>query len=124
VMLAGAGAWGLGLTLFGAMSNAWAGLGCLVFAGAADTVTVVSRSTVVQLNTPDPLLGRVVAAEQVVGQAGPALGNLRAGLVASWTSPAAALVSGGLTCMAVVALVALTTPQLRNTAASAIGTPD
>src|SRR6185436_9931032 len=80
VMLAGSAAWGLALTLFGLTTNPWLGLGFLALAGAADTVSVVSRSTVVQLHTPDELLGRVAAAEQIVGQAGPDLGNLRAGL--------------------------------------------
>ncbi|MGW4486437.1 MFS transporter [Amycolatopsis sp. NPDC004368] len=110
VMLAGAGAWGLALTLFGLTASAWAGLGFLVLAGAADTVSVVSRSTVVQLNTPDELLGRVAAAEQIVGQAGPNLGNLRAGLVAAPTSALVALVSGGLLCVAAVAGVAASRP--------------
>ena len=55
------------------------------------------------------------AAEQIVGQAGPDLGNMRAGLVADATSGAAAAVSGGLLCLAAVAAVAATTPPLRTT---------
>ncbi|MEV4598866.1 MFS transporter [Amycolatopsis sp. NPDC049253] len=114
VMLVGSAAWGLSLTLFGLTTNPWLGLGFLALAGAADTVSVVSRSTVVQLHTPDELLGRVAAAEQIVGQAGPDLGNLRAGLVAAPTSALASLVSGGLLCVAAVAAVAVTTPSLRR----------
>ncbi|MET7996364.1 MFS transporter [Amycolatopsis sp. NPDC005232] len=114
VMLVGSAAWGLALTLFGLTTDPWLGLGFLALAGAADTVSVVSRSTVVQLHTPDALLGRVAAAEQIVGQAGPDLGNLRAGLVAAPTSALASLVSGGLLCMAAVAAVAVTTPSLRR----------
>ncbi|MCX4637469.1 MFS transporter [Streptomyces platensis] len=112
-MLAGSATWGAALALFGLSADPWAGFAFLALAGAADTVSVVSRSTLVQLHTPDELLGRVSAAEQIVGQAGPDLGNLRGGLVADATSGTTALVSGGLLCIGAVALVGTTTPGLR-----------
>ncbi|MCC3767385.1 MFS transporter [Streptomyces sp. UNOC14_S4] len=114
VMLGGSAVWGLALALFGLVSQPWAGLACLALAGAADTVSVVSRSAIVQLHTPKELLGRVGAAEQIAGQAGPDLGNLRGGLLADATSGAVALVSGGLLCAGAVALVAAGTPALRG----------
>lgn len=117
VMLAGSGTWGAALVLFGLSPGRWTGLACLVLAGAADTVAVVSRSTVVQVHTPPALLGRVSAAEQIVGQAGPDVGNLRAGLVADATSGAASLVSGGVLCLAAVAAIAAATTGLRTSAA-------
>jgi MFS family permease len=118
VMLGGSAAWGASLTLFGISTDPWAGLAFLVAAGAADTVSVVSRSTVVQLYTPQELLGRVSAAEQIVGQAGPDIGNMRGGLVAAATSGAAALVSGGLLCLGAVAVVGATTADLRGSSAT------
>lgn len=123
VMLCGSITWGAALALFGMSPNPWVGLGFLVVAGAADTVAVVSRSTIVQLHTPNELLGRVVAAEQIVGQAGPNVGNMRAGLVAGLTSGPVALVSGGLLCVAAVALVGAGTPELRGVAAPAVEEP-
>ncbi|MBD0844100.1 MFS transporter [Streptomyces sp. TRM68416] len=114
VMLCGAAVWGGALALFGLTTSAWAGLGLLVVAGAADSVSVLSRTTIVQTRTPDALLGRVTAAELVVGQAGPHLGNLRGGLVAGWTSGATALITGGLLCLLAVAYVAVSTPELRR----------
>ena len=113
VMLAGSATWGVALTLFGLAPNRWGGLAFLVLAGAADTVAVVSRSTIVQLHTPNDLLGRVAAAEQIVGQAGPDVGNMRGGLVAGATSGVTALASGGLLCVAAVALIGAATPGLR-----------
>ncbi|MFI1991874.1 MFS transporter [Actinoplanes sp. NPDC020271] len=109
VMVGASTVWGLALALFGLVTQPWLGLGCLVLAGAADTVAVVSRATVVQLHTPDALMGRVAAAEQIVGQAGPDLGNLRAGLVAGAFSGPVALVSGGVLCVVAVAAIARTT---------------
>ncbi|MDX3262450.1 MFS transporter [Streptomyces sp. NPDC093228] len=114
VMLCGSGTWGGALVLFGLTSSPWAGLGLLVLAGAADTTAVISRSTIVQTRTPDALLGRVTAAEQIVGQGGPNLGNLRGGLVAGWTSGTVALVSGGLLCLLAVVFVGASTPELRE----------
>lgn len=120
VMLCASGTWGLALALFGLTTSAWTGLAMLVLAGAADAVAVLSRTTIVQTHTPDALLGRVTAAETIVGQAGPHLGNLRAGVVAGWTSGAIALVTGGVLCLLAVAGVAVTTPELRDGA----GAPD
>ncbi|WLW54828.1 MFS transporter [Streptomyces sp. YU58] len=114
VMLCGATAWGAALALFGLMTRPWPALALLVAAGAADALSVVSRATIVQTRTPDALLGRVTAAEQVVGNAGPHLGNLRGGLVAGWTSGATALVTGGLLCVLAVVYVGASTPELRK----------
>ncbi|MFF4622892.1 MFS transporter [Nonomuraea jabiensis] len=50
VMLAGSATWGGALALFGVSTDPWAGPAFLVLAGAADTVSVVSRSTIVQLH--------------------------------------------------------------------------
>ncbi|MCH5671581.1 MFS transporter [Streptomyces gilvus] len=114
VMLCASGTWGAALALFGLTTSAWAGLGTLVLAGAADAVAVLSRATIVQTRTPDALLGRVTAAETIVGQAGPQIGNLRAGLVAARTSATTALFTGGLMCVLAVLAVAVRTPELRD----------
>ncbi|WP_333767453.1 MFS transporter [Streptomyces sp. IBSBF 2435] len=117
VMLGGSASWGAALVLFGLSPQAWAGLGCLVLAGAADTVSVVSRGAIVQLNTPNELLGRVAAAEQIVGQAGPDLGSMAGGLVAAATTGVTALVGGGLLCIGAVTSIGAATPGLRRLAA-------
>lgn len=121
VMLCGAAVWGAALLLFGLTTSPLTGLGLLVVAGAADSLSVVSRTTIVQTRTPDALLGRVTAAEVIVGQAGPSLGNVRGGLVAGWTSGATALVTGGLLCLLAVAAVGATTPELRGRATPSDG---
>ncbi len=114
VMLAGSATWGAALALFALTPNPWLALGLLALAGVGDTVSVVSRSTLVLLHTPDALRGRVAAAEQIVGSAGPDVGNLRAGLVASAVGGTVALLAGGLLCVAAVALVGAGTPELRR----------
>ncbi|MEU9476720.1 MFS transporter [Streptomyces sp. NPDC048191] len=128
VMLGAAAVWGAALALFGLTTDPWLGLVLLAVAGAGDATSVVSRSTIVQTRTPDALLGRVTAAEQIVGQAGPSLGNVRGGLVAGWAGGAASLITGGLLCLLAVGTVAATTPELRDRAPApadgAAGAPD
>ncbi|MFF4536910.1 MFS transporter [Streptomyces aureus] len=114
VMICGAGLWGVALAAFGLVRDPWTALVLLALAGAGDAASVISRSTIVQTHTPDALLGRVTAAETIVGQAGPHLGNLRGGVVAGWTSGAASLVSGGLLCLFAVLWVGARTPELRG----------
>lgn len=113
VMLVAASVWGAGLAGFGLATPLWLALGCLAMAGAADTVSVIARGAIVQLATPDSHRGRVSAVDNLVGVAGPDVGNFRGGLVAGLTSPAFALVSGGLICVLGVATVAFRNPALR-----------
>jgi predicted MFS family arabinose efflux permease len=117
VMLVAAGVWGLALAAFGVAPSLWLVLGCLAVAGAADTVSVISRGALVQLTTPDVYRGRVSAVEDVVGMAGPYLGNFRAGLVAGATSAGFAAVSGGLLCVLGIVAVAATNRALRRVGA-------
>ena len=86
----------------------------LAVAGAADTISVVIRAAMVQLDTPDSHRGRVSAVESVIGQAGPDVGNFRGGVVAGLTSAPLALVSGGLACVLGVAFVGWRNRGLRD----------
>ncbi|MFE4373421.1 MFS transporter [Streptomyces sp. NPDC056835] len=113
VQLIAAGVWGLALAGFGLAGPLWPALGCLAVAGAADTVSVVTRSALVQLEAPDAYRGRVSSVEHVIGVAGPELGNFRGGLLASATSAPFALVAGGLSATLAIAAVAATNASLR-----------
>ncbi|MET7320540.1 MFS transporter [Streptomyces sp. NPDC005549] len=114
VQLSAAGVWGLALACFGLAGPLWLALGCLAVAGAADTVSVVTRSALVQLETPDAYRGRVSSVEHVIGVAGPELGNFRGGLLASATSASFSLVFGGLSAILAIAAVAATNAPLRG----------
>lgn len=86
----------------------------LAIAGAADTIAVITRGTVVQLDTPDDLRGRVSAVEQVVGVAGPELGNFRAGAMASSFGTTLSMAIGAGVALAAIGTVAALNPDLRN----------
>ena len=114
VMLAAAAVWGLGLAGFGVAQPLWLVLSCLAVAGAADTISVISRGAIVQLATPDSHRGRVSAVEHIVGVSGPDLGNFRGGLVGGATSASFAVICGGVLCVLGVAGLALANPSLRR----------
>lgn len=103
--------WGAALASFGAVHGLPASLALLAVAGAADVLSVVFRTTIVQLATPDSMRGRTGSAEYVVGTAFPQLGNFRAGLVASASSPGISALTGGLAAVAGAGLIALTLPS-------------
>ncbi|GAA1630436.1 MFS transporter [Georgenia ruanii] len=83
----------------------WLAAGCLAAAGAADSVSMVFRSTILQAATPDHLRGRLQGVFIVVVAGGPRLGDLAAGALATAWTEWAAIVAGGVAC--VVAVLAL-----------------
>jgi hypothetical protein len=106
--------WGAGIAAFGLVSHLWLGLALLAIAGAADVISAVFRSTILQLSVPDSLRGRLSQIHILVVTGGPRLGDLEAGMVASAFSPAVSVVSGGLLCIAGAALLALLAPSFRR----------
>ncbi len=114
VQLAAAAVRGLALTVFGLAESLWFALVCLAVAGVADTVSVATRGTLVQLAIPDSHRGRVSSVEYVLGVSGPDIGNFRAGAVAGLTSPAFAAVSGGVLCLLGLAGLAMGNASLRR----------
>jgi MFS family permease len=106
-------AWGLAITAFGLVTVSFpVALLCLAFAGAADLFSAIFRSSLVQLDTPDSLRGRVMSIHILVVTSGPRLGDIEAAVVAALTSPQFAVVSGGVACVIGVGVVARWFPQL------------
>jgi MFS family permease len=105
--------WGLAITAFGLVTVSFPlALLCLAVAGAADVFSAVFRSTLVQLETPDELRGRVMSIHILVVTSGPRLGDIEAAVVASLTTPQFAVVSGGVLCVLGVGVVARRFPEL------------
>ncbi|MFI5318943.1 MAG: MFS transporter [Myxococcota bacterium] len=84
----------------------------LIAAGMADEVSMVARSTIIQLGTPDALRGRVSAVNAIFVGASNELGAAESGFLAALTSATFSVVFGGAACLAVLALVARKLPQL------------
>nr|WP_101397571.1 MFS transporter [Phycicoccus duodecadis] len=112
----GVGIAGLGVALLaadGAVSRGHAlvaALGAMAFAGAADSVSAVFRTTILQSAAPDRMRGRLQGVFIVVVAGGPRLGELAGGGVAVRIGEGWTAVAGGLACVAAVVVLALLQP--------------
>jgi MFS family permease len=106
--------YGLATVGFGLSVSFWLSFACLALTGATDTVSMVFRNLIRQLETPDHLRGRMVGVNMVFFAGGPQLGELEAGLVAQWRGPVFSVVTGGLACIAATAWIAARTAPLRR----------
>ena len=107
-------AYGLATVAFGLSRSFWLTFACLALGGAADTVSMVIRNIVRQLETPDRLRGRMTGVNMVFFIGGPQLGEFEAGAVANWLGATFSVVSGGVGCLVATAWVAVSTPALRH----------
>ena len=107
--------WGAAIAAFGSVGAhlAWALL-FLAIAGAADVVSAIFRSTILQVSIPDALRGRLGGIFLLVVSGGPRIGDLEAGLVAAAISPTFSVVSGGLACIVGAVACAVRYPELRR----------
>jgi MFS family permease len=108
----GAAGWGMAIAAAGWFSNVWLVLLCLVFAGAGDMLSGLGRSTIWNQTIPEELRGRLAGIEVLSYSVGPQLGQVRAGAMAGWTGTRPAIWSGGVACVASVALLAVALPKL------------
>jgi MFS family permease len=113
-LIAAVAAYGLATVGFGLSRSFWLSFFCLALTGATDTVSMVFRNLIRQLETPDHLRGRMVGVNMVFFMGGPQLGELEAGLVAQWLGPVVSVVSGGVACVAATFWIAAYTPALRS----------
>jgi hypothetical protein len=86
----------------------------LVILGAADMLSVYVRSSLVQLNTPDSMRGRVSSVSGLAISASNELGELQSGFAAALLGPVGAVVFGGVGAIMVTAIWAKLFPELKN----------
>jgi MFS family permease len=103
--------WGAALVVFGVAHSLWLALGALAAAGAADTISGVFRTAILQASAPAHMQGRLSGVELMVVASGPALGDLEAGALAAVTSVRFSVISGGLGCIVGVGVMAMLLPE-------------
>jgi MFS family permease len=116
--------WGAAIVAFG-LVGPHLGLAMLFLAvaGAADVISAIFRSTILQLAAPEELRGRLSGIHILVVTGGPRLGDLEAGTVAQLFSPTISVVTGGLACIFGAGAVALAYPVLRRYRQEPAGPP-
>jgi len=105
---------GLATIVFGFSRSFPLSIAAYMIVGMADQISVVMRGTAIQLSTPDALRGRVSSVNMIFIGASNQLGAVESGFVAALTSATFAVVSGGVGCLIVLAVVALKLPELRR----------
>jgi MFS family permease len=111
VVLGAIAVWGVAIIGFGLAPSLWLAVLCLAVSGAADMVSAVLRTSMLQEAAPDEMRGRMQGVFLVVVAGGPRLGDLRAGAVASMAGVSVAMVSGGVIIVVAMAVVAVVVPS-------------
>ena len=102
-MLACVAAFGVCMIVFGLSSSFTLSLLALAVSGAADNVSVVTRLTLMQLETPDEMRGRVAAVNTIFIGASNQLGEFESGATAALFGPVGSVVLGGIGTLLVAA---------------------
>jgi MFS family permease len=113
-MLVCVGIFGAATVVFGLSKSIWLSAAALVIVGASDMVSVVVRSSVLQLATPPEMRGRVSAVNWLFIGASNEFGEFESGLTAHWWGAVRAVVIGGIGSMVVTASAAGLFPKLRQ----------
>jgi MFS family permease len=105
---------GAATIVFGISHNLWLSLAALALAGAADTISVIIRGSLLQLATPPEMRGRVSAVNSLFIGASNELGEFESGLTAQWWGAVRATIFGGMGALAVAGIWAGLFPGLRH----------
>jgi MFS family permease len=113
-MLVCVGIFGAATVVFGLSKSIWLSAAALVIVGASDMVSVVVRSSLLQLATPPEMRGRVSAVNWLFVGASNEFGEFESGATAQWWGAVKAVVIGGIASMVVTTSAAVLFPQLRR----------
>jgi MFS family permease len=113
-MFAAVAVFGLATIVFALSRSFWLSLFSLIVLGAADVFSVVIRSTLVQIGTPDDMRGRVSSVNSLFIGTSNQLGEFESGLTAAWFGTVPAVLIGGLGTLVVAVLWMKLFPELRK----------
>ena len=114
ILLFAVAGFGLCMVGFGLSTVLWLSVLFLLLSGICDGVSVVVRSTILQLSTPDEMRGRVSSVNSIFISSSNELGAFYAGSMARLLGLVPAVVLGGFVTMGVVAATAKLAPKLRR----------
>lgn len=108
------GIFGMCWIFFALSRSFWLSLALLAISGMADNVSVVIRSTLLTVRTPEHLLGRVSAVNQIFLGSSNEIGEFESGVAARLLGAVRAVLIGGVITLGVVGITAWKTPPLRE----------
>jgi MFS family permease len=113
-MLVAVAVFGVATIIFALSTNIILSVAALVVLGASDTVSIVIRSSLVQLLTPDAMRGRVNALNSLFIGASNQLGDFESGMIAAVLGPVGAGIVGGIGTIVIVLVWAGAFPAMRK----------
>ncbi len=111
-LMVSVGLFGVSIAVFAVSTVFWLSMLALVFSGAFDMVSVVVRQTLMQLETPDEMRGRVSAVSTIFIGASNQLGEFESGATAALMGPVPAALLGGVGTVLVAVLWTRLFPSL------------
>lgn len=105
---------GISFILFAFSRNFWLSMAALFVGGIFDGISMVIRRSMVRLLSPDPLRGRIAAANWVFVCASNELGAFESGMLAGWIGTVPCVAVGGFITLGIAALAAGLAPELRR----------
>jgi hypothetical protein len=105
---------GVATIVFGLSRNLWLSLVALIVTGASDMVSVVVRSSMLQLATPPEMRGRVSAVNWLFVGASNEFGEFESGVTANWLGAVPAVILGGVASVIVTLSASVLFPKLRH----------
>ena len=114
LMFLGVAVYGASTVIFGLSRNLFLSMAALMVVGASDMVSVVIRSSMLQLATPASMRGRVSAVNSLFVGASNELGEFESGVTAQWWGAVRAVVAGGLGALAITGIWSVLFPRLRR----------
>ncbi|TGD59630.1 MFS transporter [Flavobacterium humi] len=105
---------GVCIIIFGLSANFWVSVAALFLSGVADGISVVIRSTILQLYTPDHMRGRVSSVNSIFVGSSNELGAFESGFTSKLMGVVPSVVFGGIMTIGVVGVTALASPKFRN----------
>lgn len=104
----------IGLILFGLNPIFWIGLVIVALLGATDSVGMTMRQTIVQLTTPDRLIGRASSAHSFAAQSANNIGQMEVAFLAVIIGASGTMVVGGVLSIFIVIAIWIKVPGIRN----------
>jgi len=114
LMFTGVAIFGSATIVFGLSRSLPLSLAALAVVGASDMVSVVIRSSMLQLATPASMRGRVSAVNSLFVGASNELGEFESGVTAQWWGAVRAVVAGGVGALAITGIWSVLFPELRS----------
>ena len=113
-MFAAVAGFGVSILVFALSQSFWISMAALVASGAFDSVSVIIRSSAIQLSSPDEIRGRVSSVNSVFVSSSNELGEFQSGVTAALIGAVPTAIFGGWACLITVFVMLFRYPALRK----------